>query len=153
MRVTVDCDANALAALDMFDLGFLEVRDDPDIVDRNDIEQGRARRDKAAKADLAIADHAVDGRTYDGVVEIDLGKIARGLCLLHGGNGSFALTGKNCDALLLGVHGCGRRRNACLSSRERGVGFIERGLTDGIGADQLAAAIGGFCSQIHLGDA
>ena len=90
----------------MFDLGFLEVRHDPYIVDRNDIEQGGARRDMSADADLAIADDAADWRTYHGAVEIDLGEIACGSRLRDGGNGGFALSVKNSDALLLCLYRC-----------------------------------------------
>jgi hypothetical protein len=54
---------------------------------------------------------------YHGVVEIDLGEIACGLCLSHGGNGGFALSGKDRDALLLSLHRRRCRRHACLRSR------------------------------------
>jgi hypothetical protein len=57
-----------------------------------------------------------------------LGEIACGLCLRHGGNGSFALTGKDSDVLLLGLHRCRRRRHARLGSRSRRVAFIDLGL-------------------------
>ena len=147
VRVAVDGDADALTGPDMFDLGFLEVRHDPQIVDRNDIEQGGARRDKPADADLAIADDAADRRTYHGVVEIDLGEIARGLCLRHGGNGSFALSGKDGDALLLGLHRCRCRRHARFGSRSRRIAFIDLGLADGAAADKFAAAVGGLFAR------
>ena len=73
VRVAVDRDPGALARLDMFDLGFLEIRHHPHVLDRNDVKQGCARRDEPADADLAVADNAVDRRMDDGVVEIDRG--------------------------------------------------------------------------------
>ncbi len=117
VRVAVDGDADALAEPDMFDLGFLEIRHQPHIVDRDDIEQGGAWRDQPADADLAVADNAVDWRTHHGVVEIDLSEIARGLCVRHGGNGSFALGGKDGDALLLSLDRCRCCRHARIGPR------------------------------------
>ena len=151
VRVAVDGDADALAGPDMFDLGFLEVRHDPHIVDRNDVEQGGARRDEPADADLAVADDAADGRTHHGAVEIDLGEIACGPCLRDGGNGGFALGGENGDALLLCLHRCRRGRHARLGSRPRSVAFIDLGLAHGAAANKLAAAVGGLGRKLQLG--
>ena len=74
-----------------------------------------------------------------------------GLRLRDGGNGGFALGGKNGDALLLCLHRCRRRRHARLGSRSRRVAFIDLGLADGVAADKFAAAVGGLGRQIHLG--
>ena len=87
-----------------------------------------------ADADLAVADDAVDRCMHHGVVEIDLGEIACGLCLRHGSNGGFALTGKDGDALPLGLYCCRRRRHARLGSRQRRIAFIDLGLADGVGS-------------------
>lgn len=134
----------------MFELGFLEIRHDPQIIDRNDFEQRSARCDKPADADLAIADNAVDRCTYHRAGEIDLGEIEQGLRLGDGGNGSFALSGKDGDAFLLHVHRC-RRRYACIRSRSRRVAFIDFGLADEAAAEKFATAVGGFGRQIQLG--
>ena len=135
----------------MLELGFLEIRHDPHIVDRNDIEQGGARRDQPADADLAVADHAVDRCTHDGVVEIDLSEVACGQCLGHRGNGGFALGHQNGDALLLGIDRSRGGRQARLRLRSRRVAFIDLLLPHGAAAKELPAAVGGLDRQIHLG--
>src|SRR6202008_1959621 len=98
--------------LEVLDLRFLEIRHDPYIVDRNDIEQGDAGRNQSADADLAVANNAAYRRTHHGAAEIDWGKVSGGLGLRHGGTRRFALSGKDGDALLLSLYRCRRRQHA-----------------------------------------
>ncbi|MNN53233.1 hypothetical protein D3C81_1679760 [compost metagenome] len=100
----------------MFELGFLEVRHHPHIVHGHDIQQGNARRHKAADTDLAITDDAIHGGAYHGAVQIDPCQLARGLGLGNGGNGRFALGLQHGNALLLRLHAGrrGRERRASL---------------------------------------
>src|SRR5262249_52391098 len=108
---------------------------------RNDIEQGGAGRDKAADADLAVADNTVDRRMHDGVVEIDLSEVACGPCLRHSSYSSFALAGEDGDPLPLGLPRCRRCGDDRPSFRQRRVAFIDLCLADGIGADEFAATV------------
>ncbi len=135
--IAVDRDAHALTGADMFELGFLEVRHDPHIIDRHDIEQRNTRRNEPADADLTVTDNAINRRVYHGAVEIDLGQIARGLCLRHSSNGSFSLGHKDGDALLLSLDRCRRCRDRRLGSGACRAGFIDEGLADRVADDQF----------------
>ncbi|MNN51710.1 hypothetical protein D3C81_1663690 [compost metagenome] len=135
----------------MFQLGFLEVRHDPYIIDRHDIEQGNARCDETTEANLTVTDHAIHRCVYHGVLEIDPGEITCGLCLAHSGHGSLALGYKHRDALLLRLDRCRSGRNRGRGSGLRGTGFIDQGLADRIADDQFAAAVVGLGRQAHVG--
>jgi hypothetical protein len=106
VRIRVDSNAGALPGPDRFDLGFLEIRDNPHVVERDDIEQGGSGRDKPTDADLAIAHNAADRRTHHSIIEIDSGEITRGPRLCDASNRGLSLGGKDSDTLLLGFYRC-----------------------------------------------
>jgi len=144
-------DADALAGPDTSDLRFLEVGDDPDIVDGYEIEQRGARRDKPADADLPVSDDAVDRSADHSIVEVDPSQFAGRPRLVDGSHGGFALGGKNGDTLLLGL---GRRLGSGhggFGPGPRGVAFIDRGLADRMAADKLATPVGCLRRQRQFG--
>ena len=145
--VAVDCDTDALAGPDMFDLGFLEIRHDPHIVDRNDIEQGGARRHQPADANLAIADDAVDRRTYHCAVEVDLSEIRAARACATAATAASRWASRTAIRCCCASTCCRCRRHARLGPRARGIAFIDLGLADGAGADKFAAAVGAFVAR------
>jgi hypothetical protein len=76
-RESVDADFGALADRDMGELGFLVVRDDPDLV-RHDGDDLCPGVDVLPGADVAFADFASRGG-YAGIAQVDFGQIDRRL--------------------------------------------------------------------------
>jgi len=77
-RIGIDFDLGLLADGDAGELGFLEVRDDPDIVQRHDRDHLGADIHILARADLALADQPVRRCHDPGIAEIDLGEVEHG---------------------------------------------------------------------------
>lgn len=141
---------DTLAGVQVLDLGFLEVRHDPQIVDRHDVEHGDAKGDKPSDPDLAIADDTGHGCMDDRAVEVDPGEITGGLGLSDGGDSGLPLGAEHRDTLVLGLDCCGGGRQARLGTRTRGVALVDLRLADRAAADELAATVGHPRRQVQF---
>src|SRR5215475_13594825 len=79
----IDVDRNRLAGPHVLQLSFLEIRSDPDIVERNKREQTLPRLNPLAKFDRLAPNHPTDRRVYFGVAQIQLGGANVCFCLTH----------------------------------------------------------------------
>ena len=80
-----EADVGVVALVDVGQLRFLEVADDPEGIAVDHGELRLAGRGVVADAQREVGDVAVDGRADDAAVEIDLGLVARGDGGLVGG--------------------------------------------------------------------
>jgi hypothetical protein len=117
----------------MGELGFLVVRDDPDIVERHDCDDLRPGVDVLSGADVAFTDFAAGRGGYAGIAEIDFGQIELGLRLLDGRS-----LGRDLSEIAIDVAAFGEL-----------VEHLLRALVEGMDNTELGCALDQVCLRLE----